>query len=192
MADFPADAPTVPGTPRGPSRRAVVGAGLGLAALTVAGCRGSDSTDGTGTAAPAQTPDPGSDSGPSLAPDVAVATSALAQVRALRQAATGTLTRFPDSRATLAPLVALHQAHEAALVDAVPERARPSESPAPYRVPRRRARALTALAARERALHDTLGDLAVGAQSGRFARLLASMGAAVQQRLAQWPADADA
>ncbi len=186
MADFPAEAPTVPGTPRGPSRRTVIGAGLGLAGLAVAGCR-ADGTDDTGTGTPAATPAPE----PSLEPDVVVATTALAEVRALRQAATGTLTRFPDARATLAPLVALHQAHESALVDAVPERARPSASPAPYRVPRRRGRALSVLAARERGLHDTLGGLAVDAQSGRFARLLASMGAAVQQRLAQWPTDGD-
>jgi hypothetical protein len=36
-------------------------------------------------------------------------------------------------------------------------------------------------------LHDTLDTLALRAQSGDFARLLASMGAGVQQQLAGWP-----
>ena len=35
---------------------------------------------------------------------------------------------------------------------------------------------------------DKLATLAAQAQSGEFARLLASMGAGVQQRLATWPA----
>ena len=59
----------------------------------------------------------------------------------------------------------------------------PTASPAPYAVPRNRDRALIALAAREQRLHDSLGSLALQAQSGDFARLLASMGAAVSQRL---------
>ena len=41
---------------------------------------------------------------------------------------------------------------------------------------------------REQQLHERLATLATQAQSGEFARLLASMGAGVQQRLATWPA----
>ena len=54
--------------------------------------------------------------------------AALAEIRAVREAVERDPGRFPASRSTLAPLVALHQAHEATLVDAVPERARPSAS----------------------------------------------------------------
>jgi hypothetical protein len=53
-------------------------------------------------------------------------------------------------------------------------------------VPHRRDRAVSALAVREQRLHDRLDQLAVRAQSGQFARLLASMGAALHQRLAVW------
>lgn len=176
MADLRDDLPaaaTGARSPGGVSRRVLVG---GLAGLTLAACSGQEEPRSEPSAAPA-----------SMAPDVAVATSALAQVRAVRQAASSTLTRFPDARATLAPIVALHRTHEAALVEAVPASARTSDSSAPYRVPRRRDRALGALVTREEQLHDGLGALALSAQSGQFARLLAGMGAAVHQRLAQWP-----
>jgi hypothetical protein len=155
----------------------VVAAGLGsVAALALVGC----STD----------PEPGSrqPAAPAgLAPDVAVATRALAEIRAVREAVAGTLARFPATRATIGSLMALHRAHEATLVDAVPDRAEPSSGPKPYAVPRNRDKALAALAVREQRLHDTLDRLAVRAQSGQFARLLASMGAAVHQRVAAWP-----
>lgn len=134
---------------------------------------------------------PASDDKPSksaaeLTPDVAVATRALAQIRAARTAASSTLTRFPAFRAQLAPLVAMHQAHEVSLADAVPDRADPSATPTPYDVPRKSAIALRKLTTREQQLHATLDALALRAQSGDFARLLASMGAGVGQRLAGW------
>ena len=53
-------------------------------------------------------------------------------------------------------------------------------------MPRKRAAALRALQAREQRLHTSLDGLALRAQSGDFARLLASMGAAIGQRLAGW------
>jgi hypothetical protein len=162
----------------GPSRRTVVVGGLGsVAALTLAACSTDPAPGSRQTASPA-----------GLTPDVAVATRALAEIRAMREAVTATLHRFPATRATIGSLVAMHQAHEATLVDAVPARARPSAGPAPYAVPRNRDKALAALAVREHRLHDALGALAMRAQSGQFARLLASMGAAVDQRLAGWPA----
>ncbi len=118
-----------------------------------------------------------------LAPDVSVATSALAEIRAVRTAASSTLSRFPASRARLAPLVKMHLAHEASLADAVPDRADTSATPTPYVVPQKSDAAFRELAAREQELHDSLGGFALAAQSGDFARLLASMGAAVSQRL---------
>jgi hypothetical protein len=116
-----------------------------------------------------------------------VATDALEEIRAVRAAVVATVSRFPATRSTLGPLVALHRKHEATLVDAVPSRAATSSTPAPYAVPHHRERAVRALATREQRLHDRLDQLAVRAQSGQFARLLASMGAALHQRLAGWP-----
>ena len=97
------------------------------------------------------------------------------------------MSRHPDARAQLRQVVRMHRAHEKTLVDAVPERARPTAKPAPYVVPRKRKAALRKLATREQRLHDSLGGLALRAQSGDFARLLASMGAATSQRLSVWP-----
>jgi hypothetical protein len=154
----------------------VVVAGLGtVAGLALTACSSDDDPGVRPPAAPAR-----------LAPDVAVATRALEEIRATRDAASRTLRRFPASRSVLTSLVVLHRTHEATLVDAVPERARTSAAPAAYRVPRNREKALSALAAREQRLHDTLDELALRAQSGQFARLLASMGAAIHQRLAEW------
>ena len=81
----------------------------------------------------------------------------------------------------------MHRAHEASLVDAVPDRARPAAAPAPYVVPRKRAVAMRKLETREQRLHDTLAGLSLRAESGDFARLLASMGAGINQRLTVWP-----
>lgn len=160
------------------SRRTVLAGFVGGAALlSAAGC--SDDAK-PGTRAP--------DSPAGLTPDVAVATTALAEIRAVREAVTATLRRFPTTRSTIGSLVALHQKHEATLVDAVPARASTSAAPAPYAVPRNRDRAVKALEVHEQKLHDTLDGLALRAQSGQFARLLASMGAALHQRLAEWPA----
>ncbi len=171
MVDFPAS-----GT-RGPlTRRSLLTAGIaGMVGVLVSGCDSKSS-------APDDTPEPKAQ----LAPDVTVATTALAEIRAVRAAVTSTRSRFPAARSQLASLVQMHQAHEESLADAVPARARTSASPAPYVVPRQREVALRKLATTEQHLHDTLGGLAVRAQSGDFARLLASMGAAVSQQLAVW------
>ena len=175
MADSPAP-PSASLRGLGPSRRSVLAAGLvGVGGLALTACS-DDAEPGTR--------EPASPAG--LAPDVAVATQALTEIRAVRQAVTATLARYPESRSTIGRLVAMHRAHEATLVDAVPDRAQPSADPAPYAVPRRRERAVAKIAAREQRLHDTLDGLALRAQSGQFARLLASMGTAVHQRVATW------
>jgi hypothetical protein len=149
----------------------------GVAAMSVSACSSGTDTTAKDSATPA-----------GLAPDVAVATSALAEIRAMREAVSATLSRYPASRSVLASLVTLHKAHEATLVDAVPGHASASAKPAPYAVPHKREKALATLARREQRLHDTLDGLALRAQSGQFARLLASMGAALHQRLAEWSA----
>jgi hypothetical protein len=69
----------------------------------------------------------------------------------------------------------------------VPDRAGPARTATPYAVPARRKVALAGLAAVEQRLHTSLDGLALSAQSGDFARLLASMGAGIGQRLARWP-----
>lgn len=165
MADLPRPA-------HGPlSRRSVIGLGLGgLGAWgAVTGCSSGSTPSRTHQQAqPA-----------SVTPDVQVATEALAAVRAAHQAVRATTQRFPATRVGLARLEAMHAAHERSLVDAVPARERSSAATTPYTVPRRRDVALARLQVSETTLHDTLQALALRAQSGEFARLLASMGAAV-------------
>ena len=162
------------------SRRTVLAGGTMVIAGLVTGCSADDTRSEERTSPRRK---------PALAPDVAVATAALAEITAVRAAVTGTLNRFPAARSALAEVVAMHRTHEATLADAVPDRAEPSGSaaPAPYVVARGREKALRSLAIREQQLHGTLDGLALRAQSGDFARLLAAMGAAVQQRLAAWP-----
>jgi hypothetical protein len=158
------------------SRRTVIAGVLGSAAgIAVTGCSDDGSTAGKPSTSPA-----------GMSPDVAVATTALAEIRAVREAVSATLARYPATRSVLGSLVTLHRTHEATLVDAVPDRASPSAAPAPYAVPHQREKALTTLARREQRLHDALDALAMRAQSGQFARLLASMGAALHQRLFEW------
>ncbi len=170
MVDFPAS-----GTQGLLSRRSLLRAGAaGMAGVFVSGCDANSSAE-------EDTPEPAAE----LAPDVAVATTALAEIRAVRVAVASTRARFP-AQSQLASLVETHQAHEESLADAVPARARSSATPAPYVVPRQREAALRKLATTEQRLHDTLDGLAIRAQSGDFARLLASMGAAVSQHLAVW------
>ncbi len=159
------------------SRRSLIAGTVGLATLVVSGC----SVDNPAS------DDKSPRSVAALAPDVAVATQALAEIRAVRAAVSSTLSRHRPARPDLAPLVLMHRAHETTLVDAVPERARPKNDPAPYVVPRKRAVAMRKLESREQRLHDTLAGLALRAQSGDFARLLASMGAGINQRLTVWP-----
>jgi hypothetical protein len=176
VVDFPAPG-TLSGRDSTLTRRSLIAGAAGMAALVASGC----SVDNPVSHEKAP-PTPGE-----LAPDVAVATRALAEITAVRTAVTRTLSRYPDSRPQLRPLVRMHRAHEKTLVDAVPEQARPTAKPAPYVVPRKQKAALRKLATREQRLHDSLGRLALRAQSGDFARLLASMGSATSQRLSVWP-----
>jgi hypothetical protein len=161
--------------PHGPlSRRSAIGLALaGLGALgAVTACSSSPSPSSPPTADSKAEP-------ASVTPDVQTATEALVAVRAAHQAVRTTVQRFPATRAALARLETMHTAHERSLVDAVPARERGAASPAPYVVPRKRDAALTHLQASEATLRDTLQALSLRAQSGEFARLLASMAAAV-------------
>jgi hypothetical protein len=151
----------------------VLGASLagmtGLGAL--AGCSGtSPAPEASGSAQARPT---------SVTPDVQTATVALAAVRAAHQAVTATAQRFPAVRPALSALAATHAAHERSLVNAVPARERGTSTPAPYVVPARRDVALQRVRAEEDKVHGSLQALALKAQSGEFARLLAGMAAAV-------------
>jgi len=176
VPDFPSSGSTIkPGDVT--SRRSLIAGAVGMAALVATGCSVENPTSA----------DKAPRSAAGLAPDVMVAIRALAEIRAVRAAVSSTASRYPPVRPDLAPIVQMHRAHEASLVDAVPDRARPGATPAPYVVPRKRAVALSKLEGREQRLHDTLAALSLKAESGDFARLLASMGAGVNQRLTVWP-----
>jgi hypothetical protein len=176
VVDFPSsDSAINPGDAT--SRRSLIAGTVGMAALLVSGCSVENPTSAD------KAPRPSSE----LAPDVMVAVRALAEIRAVRVAVSSTVSRYPPVRPNLVPIVQMHRAHEASLVDAVPDRARAAASPAPYVVPRKRAVAMRKLGAREQRLHDTLAVLSLRAESGDFARLLASMGAGINQRLTAWP-----
>jgi hypothetical protein len=152
------------------SRRGVIG--LGLVGLgTAAGCSNGSSPSHPQQARPA-----------AVTPDVRTATAALAAVRTVLLAIDETGKRFPATRVPLAGLRAMHAAHERSLVGAVP-RAAATTRTTPKAVPGNRAAALAQLRASETRLHATLQALAVRAQSGDFARLLASMSAAVSTHL---------
>lgn len=147
--------------PAGPrvARRATlalpVGVAAGVAVGAVVVAGCDDGSDGSGGAAPTPAPDPD--------PDVALVDGVLEELdRALRLA----------SAAGAVDLVALHRTHIEAL-DGTP--------PAPG--PRRRVDA-AAVRRRERRLQAHLIEAAVAAESGPLAGLLASMSAAVAQRLA--------
>lgn len=164
------------------SRRGLLLGGVGLLAL--AGCSGDDSGDDSGDSGNGKNPPRDTSE---LAPDVAVATAALERIRATRAAVDATSARHPALGRELAGVTEMHAAHEESLVDAVPERARPDSPPATYTVPPRRRVAARRLAVAETELHEGLDELALRAESGDFARLLASMGAGIAQQLAGWP-----
>ncbi len=119
-----------------------------------------------------------------LSPDVAVAVEATTLIRGMQAAVGATAGAFPGLGPTTAGLAAMHAAHLAAVVDAVPDRVDTSATGAPYVVPTTRAAALTSLLAAEKTHHAQLTGLAMRAESGRFAALLGQMSASVSQHLA--------
>lgn len=121
---------------------------------------------------------------PRLAPDVAVAVEAVTRIQATATALTATGQAHPALATRLAGLAELHQAHLAAVRDAVPDRVDTSATATPAPVAPRPAVALSNQVAAERTLHDQLVALAMRAESGPFARLLGSMAAGISARLA--------
>lgn len=166
-----------------PRRRFLAGGtalGAGLAIAT-SGCALNDPFAG---------PAPTASAGSGLAPDVRIAIRALRAIDGAR-AVVAQVAAVPALATRTAPLLAMHDAHRAALVDAVPARARtaaaaaasgsaPTTSPTPGVTA-----ALAQVRAAELGLHGTLTALALRAESGLFARLLGSMAASVSQHVVE-------
>ena len=172
-----------------------MGVGLVGTAAVVAGCtpKGLD-----------RRPRPGATVSPAAVdPDVALAATVLAEEQALLDRVVATVERHPDLETTLSLARSAHQAHVDLLKDAVPDDVRipastpspstsPSNSaspsvapsPSPPAVPARVPVALRAVAAAEDRLALVGRRSSFAAQSGAFARVLASMAAAAAQQSA--------
>lgn len=145
---------------------------LGTAA-TLTGCELVDSVD-PAPASPSDEPEAAPDG------DSDLVDAALEEVRAVRRLVAGVSADHPRLRRDLAELSRMHEAHGEALGS---QNGFGREAPAT-----RDADAALALLRRRHLAHQRrLADHAVAAQSGRLARLLASMSAAVAQQLAVLP-----
>ena len=116
--------------------------------------------------------------------DVALAVDLVAGVQRSVTLTADVVRRFPLLRPSLRPLLETQRAHLALLAEAVPEQAMPT--PSATRIPagtdRAAARARVLRSARVR--REAFNAAAVKAESGQFARVLASMGAGLAQHLA--------
>ncbi len=178
------------------TRRTALGAGLAGAGVVLVACTPSGID---------RRPKAGATAGTSprvragVDPDVALAATVLADEQALLDRVDATIARHPDLEATLASARTAHQAHVDLLQDAVPDDARvqadgagpsvsPSVSPSVAaspttpRVPARAPVALRAVATAEDRLALVGRRSAFAAESGAFARVLASMAAAAAQQ----------
>jgi hypothetical protein len=178
----------VPSTPRAVTRRTAVGGLVAAAATTLSGCHA------TGVdRRPRATLTPLPSRRPGVDPDVALAAVVLRHERAMLARVRATADRHPTLADTLAGARAAHRAHVDLLVKAVPdetssaspsaaEPASPTTGAAVPRVPERAAAALSALARAEERLSLTGRRSSFAAESGAFARVLASMAAAASQQ----------
>jgi hypothetical protein len=162
--------------PTAVSRRAALVAAVG--ALTVGTACTSDAAD----------PEDGErsrDRATEPLPDVTLAATVVADEQALLDRIDATLARYPRLERVLADARAAHAAHVTLLEDAAPESATPSPAPtAPgrVRVPGDAAGAVRAIARREDELALVDKRSAFAAESGAFARVLASMAASASQQ----------
>lgn len=122
-----------------------------------------------------------------LAPDVALAVTAVAALLEANARAQLLIAEFPAAGEAVTGLITLHTAHLKALTDAVPDSVDPAPQTAPPSPAGTRAAALKQQQRAERSLHDELLRLALLAESGPFARLLGSMAAAISQHLQARP-----
>lgn len=151
-------------------------------------------------------PTPTTAEAPVVDPDVELATTVVAAERALLERIDATVRRHPRLERVLAAAREVHGVHVSLLEDAVPDGDRASDeearTPGPTssptepgatptdepsqqaRVPRDRVRALRAVATAEDELALTAKQSSFAAESGAFARVLASMAAASAQQSA--------
>ena len=118
-------------------------------------------------------------------PDVTLAATVVTDEQELLDLIDATLARHPRLERVLADARAAHAAHVTLLEDAAPESASPSPAPtAPgrVRVPDDAARAVRAIARREDELALVDKRSAFAAESGAFARVLASMASSAAQQ----------
>ena len=165
------------------TRRAVL---LGAAGAVLTGCTGGLKVgrDGRGRPGRRRTSDADAQkAAEQVDPDVALAATALAVERHALAAVEATQDRHARLRVLLDPAAEAHRAHVALLADAVPdEGASATPATTAIRVPRSRRRAVGRLVELEAELAATGRLNAFQAQSGPFARLLASMAASAGQQ----------
>jgi hypothetical protein len=189
--------PTTPSDVRGGlSRRTAMG--LAAAGVVVAtGCTPSG-VDRRARPQPSRSAEPA----PAQDPDVALAATVLTGEQAMLDRVLATARRHPGVAPALAEVETMHRAHVRLLTDAVPDDGRsrasasasasasapsaaaspaPSESGSPA-VPGRPGAALALLASEEQRLGRIGKRSAFAAESGAFARVLASMAAAAGQQ----------
>jgi len=173
--------------PSRPTRRSVLAAALTVPAASAAGCTLSGSASGEGPARRSQEVDP----------DVALLEDVSQTAAAVVALYEGVIAEHRGLRGDLRPLLATHRAHVEALGQAAPEdagqarggtggggpRDRTGRQAAaqPPRVPRRVGQAVHRLQTTERETSDRLLEATRQAESGVFARLLASMSASSAQ-----------
>ena len=187
--------PTTPPVRRavGLTRRTAVGSAAAIGAAVVTGCTPSG-VDRRPRPTPARSA--------AADPDVALAAAALAVEQRMLDLVTATQKRHPALATVLSGALAAHRAHVDLLSDAVPDRpsasaspstspspsgsvspsVSPSVAPPPQRVPARPAAALSALSRAEDRVGLAGRRHAFAAQSGAFARVLASIAAAAAQQ----------
>jgi hypothetical protein len=144
-----------------------------LAPLVLAGCD-------IDPPAPAPSPSGGAGS-PAPDDDTALLAGVLGALDTTAAAVAAARARHPSLAASLQPLVHLHAAHREVLGAAAPE-LDPSAAPTPA-VPGRPAAAAALVRRDETRLVGDLRRATVAAESGDFARALASMAASVTQHL---------
>jgi len=160
-------------TARAMSRRTALGAlaGTVLAGVATAGCGTAES--------PRTQPDAQPASSPEDDPDTVLLRSVVAEVDEVVALLEAVRRRERALRRRVAPLLDVHRRHRALLASTTDV---PPPSGRPRRIPRGKA-AATEVSRRERRLADRLADAAGQAESGTFARVLASMSASLHQHL---------
>lgn len=163
--------------PSRPTRRSLLAAALAAPVASAAGCTVSGPAASKGAAR--ETPD--------VDPDVALLEEVSQQTDALVALYEGVVDEHRSLRRDLRPLLAAHRAHADALGQAAPKDAeggtarRGTSSTEEPHVPRRPEQALRRLQSTERDTSQRLLEATRQAESGGFARLLASMSASSAQ-----------